>query len=269
MANFVFQKIARLKAIEAVAKQQGCSLLAARTIVRKAESAPIAVLVKATGLRATAFANGVLEACANHVGIPVGAFDGSFLSKIWAWFMDPANQQKIMAFVNLIIQIIAMFPKAPARMLAAHILIDGDKLKKEIDDLISVEQDAADKRDLADAAEADRVKIAAAGVQLLAQVQAQVDSQNTAASDAATKAKADADLADALTAREIQYLKDLIDSNPDAVDPTPSDPNPTPLPPVPPIPPPAPPAPPVPDPIPPTPNPAPVIDLPAEPAAKG
>jgi hypothetical protein len=226
MAGPIFTAVARNHAVKAIMQQRGCSVIAARSLLWKAENAPLDVLTKATGLPATAFAKGVIVAAAENAGVPVGQFgDGSLLKDIWAWFMDPANQAKLLAFVQLILKIIAMVAPLFAAVKFAMLLaapIDISKLRDELDDLAAVQQDALDKRTLADAAEADRVATEADNAAAVAALQLKVDASNAGAVTAAAKAKQDADVAAALVMTEIDFLKKLLDSDPDAIDPTPA-----------------------------------------------
>jgi len=51
-----------------------------------------------------------IYACAIKAGFPVQDLgDGEFLKKLFAWFLDPANQEKIMKFIAFIMQLAAVF----------------------------------------------------------------------------------------------------------------------------------------------------------------
>lgn len=51
-----------------------------------------------------------IAACAIKAGCPVQDLgDGQFLKNLLAWFQDPANQEKMIAFIKFIVQLAALF----------------------------------------------------------------------------------------------------------------------------------------------------------------
>ena len=239
----------RIWSIGQVSKQMNVSYLAARQHVLHAESASDAIKAQAaskvsgTAIAATDVAgNDIYAAGAIVCGIKPSQFgDGTILKNLFAFITDPNNQAAAMKFVQFIMTIIALFPKAILPTLAPRMVqgidfnrlttgiteleailptlaprmvqgIDFNRLTTGITELEAIQQDLSDKQTVAQASQSDLVK----------------------AQSAAASTVADVTTAQALFASEAAYLKKLIDQDPSAVDPAASPaPAPAPAPPAP------------------------------------
>ena len=100
------------------------------------------------------------------------------------------------------------------------VLIDRDAVVKEVDDLVSTQKDACDKRTAYQLALAEKVRIEAGGKAGLDALVAEVDAANEAAALALSIAETATLLADQRLDLQMAYLCDTIKSLP-GTDPTP------------------------------------------------
>ncbi len=196
----------RIWSIGQISKQMGISYLAARAHVLHAESASDSIKAEAaskisgTTVTATDIAgNDVYAAAAIACGMkPSQLGDGSFLKNLFAIITDPANQAAAMKFIQFLMTIIALFPKAVLPIVAKMIQgVDFTRITTGITELQAIQQDLSDKQTIAAASQNDLAK-------------AQSMATTTAVEVTATQA---------LFASEIEYLKKLLDQDPTAVDP--------------------------------------------------
>jgi len=206
VANSVESLRMRIWTIGQVSKEMNISYLAARAHVLHAESASDEIKAKAaakvSGLAITPIDIGgddIYTCGAIACGVKPSKFgDGSFLKNLFAFITDPANQAAAMKFLQFIMTIIALFPKAVLPYVVKMIQgVDFTRITTGITELEAIQQDLTDKQTIAAASQSDLAK-------------AQLAASSTASEVTA---------AQALFASEIDYLKKLLDQDPSAVDP--------------------------------------------------
>lgn len=206
MSNSVDTLRMRIWSIGQVAKQMGVSYLAARQHVLHAESASddikaqAASKISGTTVTAKDIGGNDLYACgAIACGIKSSQIgDGTILKNLFAFITDPTNQANAMKFIQFLMTIIALFPKAVLPLIVKMIQgVDFTRITTGITELEAIQQDLTDKQTIAAASQSDLAKAQLAATSTVAEVTA----------------------AQALFASEIDYLKKLLDQDPSAVDP--------------------------------------------------
>lgn len=106
----------RRKAASQLAEDEGISMFKAMRCIRNAEDATPEELAMASGKPAESFKDGLYVAAAVAAGyageaVVVGgpAVGALFDGKIIEWLMDPANQEKLFAFIQFIMKIAVLF----------------------------------------------------------------------------------------------------------------------------------------------------------------
>lgn len=207
MANSVEILRMRIWTIGQVSKEMNISYLAARAHVLHAESASDEIKAKAaakvSGLAITPIdisGDDIYTCGAIACGVKPSKFgDGSFLKNLFAFITDPANQAAAMKFLQFIMTLIALFPKAVMMVsLTAKGFIDFPAITQCIIKLEAIQQDLTDKQTIAAASQSDLAK----------------------AQQAVSSAAADVSASQDLFTSEINYIKGLLDQDSSAVNPT-------------------------------------------------